>query len=48
LLQRLQECSGVGLRARIVRAALEDPDAPHPLALLRARRERPRRRRADE
>jgi hypothetical protein len=47
LLQRLQERSGVGLRARIVRAvavaaALKHSDAPHALGLLRADGERPR------
>ena len=50
LLQRLQERSDVGLRARIVRvdAALKHADAPHALALLCTRRERPRGRRADD
>jgi hypothetical protein len=48
LLQRLLEHSGIRLRARIVRAALEHPDAPHPLALLRLRRERPHRRTAEQ
>src|SRR5215471_6763988 len=38
-----------GLSFRIVRArGHQHADAPHPLALLRARRERPRRRRAAE
>src|SRR5262245_15102119 len=44
LLQRLQEGCDVALRARVVpvAAALKHCDAPHPLALLRPRRERPR------
>src|SRR5262249_20460974 len=44
LLQRLQECRNVALRARIVpvAAALNHCDVPHPLGLLRTRRERPR------
>ena len=43
LLQRLQECRGPELRARIVpvAAALKHCDAPHPLGLLRAGGERP-------
>ena len=49
LLQPLQECREAGLRFRIVRGrAHEHADAPHPLGLLRARRERPRGRRAAE
>ncbi len=49
LLQPLQERRDAGLTFRIVRGAgHEHADAPHPLALLRARRERPRRRRAAE
>src|SRR5262249_52560414 len=43
LLQSLQECRVAGLRLRIVRGVRhEHADAPHPLALLRPRRERPR------
>src|SRR5262249_46324203 len=46
---RLRERQDVGLLCRIVRRkGCEHPDAPHPLTLLRARRERPRRRRAAE
>ena len=42
LLQPLQERRDAGLRFRIVRGCgHEHADAPHPLALLRARRERP-------
>ena len=49
LLQPLQERRDAGLRFRIVRGAVhEHADAPHALALLRARRERPRGRRAAE
>ena len=49
LLQPLQERRDAGLRFRIVRGCgHEHADAPHPLGLLRARRERPRRRRAAE
>jgi len=45
LLQRLAEHGIAGLSFRIVRGErAEHTDAPHPLALLRARRERPRRR----
>ena len=45
----LQERADAGLCFRIVRGCgHEHADAPHPLALLRARRERPRRRRAAE
>ena len=49
LRQRLQERPDAGLKFRIVRGCgQEHADAPHPLGLLRARRERPRRRRAAE
>ena len=49
LLQPLQERREAGLSFRIVRGqAHEHADAPHPLGLLRARRERPRGRRAAE
>src|SRR5262245_47583536 len=49
LLQRLPECGIAGRHLRIVCGETrEHADAPHPLALLRARRERPRRRRAAE
>jgi hypothetical protein len=41
LLQALQECRQTGLPFRSVGHAHEHPDAPHPLRLLRARRERP-------
>jgi len=45
----LQERQQARLRFRIVRTAVhEHADAPHPLGLLRARRERPRSRRAAE
>ena len=48
-LQPLQERPEAGLRFRIVRGQVhEHADAPHPLGLLRPRRERPRRRRAAE
>src|SRR5262249_3311756 len=48
LLQSLQECRVAGLRLRIVRGVRhEHTNAPHPLALLRARRERPRSRAAE-
>ena len=47
--QPLQERPDAGLKFRIVRGCgQEHADAPHPLALLRARRQRPRRRRAAE
>src|SRR5262249_34007165 len=47
--QRLQERPDEGLKLRIVRGrGQEHADAPHPLALLRARRERPRGHRAAE
>src|SRR5262249_2740440 len=49
LLQRLQERRITGLRLCIVRCQVGDQaDAPHPLALLRARGERPRRRAAEQ
>ena len=50
LLQPLQERRDAGLRIadRPRRELDEHADAPHPLALLRARRERPRRRRTAE
>jgi hypothetical protein len=42
LRQRLQERSDPGLKFRVVRGCgQDDADAPHPLALLRARRQRP-------
>src|SRR5262249_35482945 len=48
-LQALQQRGDVGLRNRIVRRQAGEPaDPPHALALLRARRERPRRCRAAE
>src|SRR5262245_61966110 len=48
-LQPLRERGDLGERIRIVRApAHEHADAPHPFALLRARRERPGSRRAAE
>jgi hypothetical protein len=49
LRQPLPERYETGLRFGIVRGrAHEHPDAPHSLALLRARRERPRRRAAEQ
>src|SRR5262249_44049275 len=49
LLQPLQKCRVAGLRLRIVRGVRhEHADAPQALALLRARRERPRHGRAAE
>src|SRR5262245_1847669 len=43
LLQALQKCPLARLSQRIVGSTvMEHADAPHPLALLRARRERPR------
>src|SRR5262249_41193260 len=49
LLQTLQKYSIARLSERIVgNKVMEDADAPHPLALLRARRKWPRRRRAAE
>jgi hypothetical protein len=49
LLQALHECRNAGLPFHIVRGYIrEHADAPHALALLRARRERPRRRCAAE
>jgi hypothetical protein len=43
LRQRLSERQKAGLSRRIVRGCVhEHADAPHSLALLRARRERPR------
>jgi hypothetical protein len=43
LLQRLYERRVAGLSFRILRGRVhENADAPHPLDLLRARRERPR------
>src|SRR6516162_3423145 len=47
LLQRLKERSVPGLSLWVLcRQVGQDTDAPHPLGLLRARRERPRRNRA--
>ena len=47
--QPLQERRDAGLIFRIVRGCgQEHADAPHPLGLLRARRERPRRRRTTQ
>src|SRR5262245_63170170 len=49
LLQSLQECPDPGLKIRIVRGCIkEHANAPNALALLRARSERPRDRRAAE
>ena len=49
LLQRLQERRETCLKFRIVRSyGHEHPDAPHAVALLRTRRERPRRRAAEQ
>jgi hypothetical protein len=49
LLQPLQERADTGLKIRIVcGGGQEYPDAPHPLRLLRPRRERPRDRAAAE
>ena len=49
LLQDLPERRYAGLTLWIVRGRVhQHADAPHPLGLLRARRERPRRRRAAE
>jgi hypothetical protein len=49
LLQRLPECRDIGLHFRIALGErIEHADPPHPLALLRPRRERPRRCRAAE
>jgi hypothetical protein len=46
-LQSLHECRDAGLPHRIVCGEVhQHADAPHPLALLRARHERPLRRRA--
>jgi hypothetical protein len=48
-LQRLQERDPTGPRFRIVLGQVhEHTDAPHPLDRLRARRERPRRRTAEQ
>jgi hypothetical protein len=44
LLESLPKCRNVRLRFRILRARIhENADAPHPILLLRARRDRPRR-----
>jgi hypothetical protein len=49
LLERLSECRNVGLRFGIVRSRVhENADPAHPLALLRTRQERPRRRAAEQ
>src|SRR5262249_6858851 len=49
LLQSLQECAEAGLKFSIVRhCGQQHADAPHALALLRARSERPRRRAAEQ
>jgi hypothetical protein len=49
LLKPLQERRVPGPHIRVVRREGTDhPDAPHLLALLRARRERPRRRAAEQ
>src|SRR5262245_5713550 len=49
LLQPLQERPNAGLKFHIVRSGGQDyADEPHPLGLLRARRQRPRRRRAEQ
>src|SRR5262249_60343500 len=49
LLQPLLKCPNASLKLRIVRSGgQENADAPHPLALLRPRRERPRDRSAGE
>src|SRR5262249_23724268 len=49
LLEGLHQRREAGLSFRIVRWQIhEHADAPHPLALLRARRERPRRRAAEQ
>ena len=49
MLQSLHECRKPGLSFRVVRGHVhEHADAPHALALLRPRRERPSRRAADE
>src|ERR1700756_4500267 len=48
-LQSLTEGCDASLTFRIVcRGAYEDPDEPYPLALLRPRRERPRRRATEQ
>src|SRR4029077_20491317 len=48
LLQSLPESRAVGLRFRVaLRIAHQRPNPPHPVSLLRARRERPRRRAAE-
>src|SRR5262249_57609964 len=49
LCQRLCKCQNAALLCRIVRRKVgQQADAPHALTLLRARRERPRQRRAAE
>jgi len=49
LLQTLQECRETGLPFRVVRREVHDhADAPRAIRLLRARRERPRRRAAEK
>jgi len=49
LCQRLCKCQNAALLCRIVRREVgQQADAPHALTLLRARRERPRRRCAAE
>src|SRR6516162_10869523 len=48
LLQHLPESRDAGLLVLVLRRVHQHADAPHPLALLRARRERPRGRRPAE
>jgi hypothetical protein len=46
--ERLQERPDPGLKCRVVGGSgQDDADAPHPLGLLRAHRQRPRRRTAE-
>src|SRR5262245_47022354 len=47
-LQPLVQCLRAGLRFSIIRGAHHHENPPHPLALLRARRKRPRRRAAEQ
>src|SRR5262249_22287903 len=47
-LQPLAQCHRTGLRFSIIRNSHQYDNPPHPLALLRTRHERPRRRRAAE
>jgi hypothetical protein len=44
----LAQCHRTGLRFSVIRNSHQYDNPPHPLALLRARRERPRRRAAEQ